>query len=60
MIDEGCQLARVLVNYQHSSSSCLLQEITAQYGIGTGNAIGNISLISRLSWSSRFITVLIS
>jgi len=50
-----------LLTINTPSSSYPLQEITAQYGIGTGNAIGNISLlISRLSWSSRFITVLIS
>jgi len=39
------------------------QEITAQNGIGIGNAIGNISLnnnLAQLSWSSRFITVLTS
>jgi len=56
---EDANSQRVLVNFEHFSSF-LLQEITAQYGIGTVNAIGNISLISRLSWSSRFITVLIS
>ena len=55
---EGCQLSKVLVNCQQPLPSSFLQEITAQYGIGIGNTIGNISLISnKLSWCSRFITV---
>jgi len=60
MIDEGCQLSKVLVNCQQPLPSSFLQEITAQYGIGIGNTIGNISLSDKLSWSSRFITVPVS
>ena len=63
-VDEGCQIARVLVNYTlfsscktiHSPLSCK----RSQHSIGTGNTIGNISRISSFGWSSRFITVQIS
>ena len=48
--DEGCQLAKVFVNINNPTlPSVSPQEITAQYGVGIGNAIGNISLNNNLA-----------